>query len=119
MKESYLVQVAEYAEAKKLLSEPDFAWWALFMLKKHDKIIGAVKARLNNKTHKYGVLVPNAEKEAYMLDKKSGNTLWQDSISKEMKQRRMVENHASTLQKVGSYAWNGKMETKNGFPSKT
>ena len=40
---------------------------------------------MKKKTHKYGVLVPITVKEAYMLDKEAGNTLWQDSISKEMK----------------------------------
>ena len=55
------------------------------MLKKREQIISAVKARLKKKTHKYGVLVPNTVKEAYMLDKEAGNTLWQNSINKEMK----------------------------------
>ena len=40
---------------------------------------------MKKKTHKYGVLLPITVKEAYMLDKEAGNTLWQDSISKEMK----------------------------------
>ena len=31
------------------------------------------------------MLVPNTAKEAYMLDKEAGNTLWRESISKEMK----------------------------------
>ena len=82
MKELYFVQVAEYAESNNLMSQPAFAWWAPFTLKKRERTIGAVKAWLKKKTHKYGVLVPNTAKEAYMLDKEAGNTLWRDLISK-------------------------------------
>ena len=89
IKESYPVQVAEYAVANKLMSEPTFAWWTPFTLKKREQIISAVKARLKKKTHKYGVLVPNTVKEAYMLDKEAGNALWQYSVSKEMKNNRV------------------------------
>ena len=35
-------------------------------------------------THKYGVNVPCSVEEAYDLDTKNGNTLWQDSLDKEM-----------------------------------
>ena len=35
------------------------------------------------------------------------------------KRQIMVENNVSTLVKVGSCAWNGKIELKHGFPSKT
>ena len=62
MKESYPIQVTEYAETNKLMSESAFAWWTPFTLKKQEQIIGAVKARLKNKTHKYGVIVPNTMK---------------------------------------------------------
>ena len=75
MKELYPVQVAEYSEANKLMSEPAFAWWAPFTLKKRERIIGAVKSHLKKKTHKYGLLVPNTVKETYILDKEAGNTL--------------------------------------------
>ena len=76
MKESYPVQVAEYDEANKLISEPTFAWWSPFTLKKKKRIIGAFKACLKKKTHKYVVLLPSTVKEAYMLDKEAGNILW-------------------------------------------
>ena len=82
MKELYPVQVEEYDEANNLMYKPFFLGWAPFMLKKLKKIIDAVKDCLKKKTHKYGVLVPNTAKEAYMLDKEAGNTLWRDLISK-------------------------------------
>ena len=82
MKELYPVQVEEYDEANNLMYKPFFLGWAPFMLKKRERIIGAVKSCLKKKTHKYGVLVPNTVKEAYTLDKEAVNMLWQDFISK-------------------------------------
>ena len=35
-------------------------------------------------THKYGVAVPRSVTEAYALDTKNDNTLWQDALDKEM-----------------------------------
>ena len=99
MKQLYPVQVAEYTESNKLMSEPTFAWWTPFTLNKREQIIGAVKAHLKKKTHKYGVLVPNTVKEAYMLDKEAGNTLWRDSISKEMKII-VLPSRSSTITKL-------------------
>ena len=55
---------------------------------KRERIISLVKkrnARYLNKTHKFGVELPKSETEAYALDEHNGNTLWADSISKEMK----------------------------------
>ena len=77
MKESYPIQVEEYSKANKIMSDPDFTWWSTFTLNKQEQIIGAVKNRSKKKTHKYGVLVPNTVKEAYMLEKAAGNMLWQ------------------------------------------
>jgi hypothetical protein len=44
LKESYLVQVAKYALANKILEEPAFSWWARRVLKKRNWIIKKVKA---------------------------------------------------------------------------
>ena len=90
MNKSYPVKVAEYAEANKLSSKPVFAWWSPFTIKKRELIIGAAKARLKKKTHKYGMLVPNTVNKAYIIDKEAGNTIWRDSISKEMKNNRVA-----------------------------
>jgi hypothetical protein len=42
MKESYPVEVAEYAVGNKISHEPAFCWWVPHMLKKRDRIIAAV-----------------------------------------------------------------------------
>ena len=58
------------------------------MLHKREHIIALVKKRRTRflkKMHKFGIEVPRSVAEAYSLDKKNGNTLWADSITKEMK----------------------------------
>ena len=44
MKESYPVQVAEFAVANKLVQDPAFCWWVPYTLRKHDVILASVKA---------------------------------------------------------------------------
>ncbi len=59
------------------------------MLKKRDRIISLVCKRTTcylKRTHKLGIEVPKTVKEALALDRKNGNTLWADAISKEMKE---------------------------------
>ena len=45
LKESYPVQVAEYAKAAGIQHEPAFAWWTEHVLKKRDRIIAKVTKR--------------------------------------------------------------------------
>ena len=58
MKEAYPVMVAEYATAQEILEEPAFAWWCPCVLRKRDRIIAGVKARVLKKRFKYGFEVP-------------------------------------------------------------
>ena len=53
-------------------------------MKKRDHIIAKVKARFPKKSHKFGVEVPTLVEEAHKLDKKNNNTLWRDTIKKEI-----------------------------------
>ena len=75
MKESNPIEVAEFAVAKGINDEPAFCWWVPYTLRKRDKIISAVKARVKRTTHKYGVEIPRTVKEAYALDEKNGRNL--------------------------------------------
>ena len=68
VKESYPVQLAEYAKLHHLEDEPDFAWWVAHALRKRDQIISSVTTRVKNQTRKYGILVPTTVKEAFELD---------------------------------------------------
>ena len=63
------------------------------MIKKRAHIISMVKKRSAHylkKTHKFGVQVPKSAKHALELDRHNGNTFWQDSIAKEMKNVRVA-----------------------------
>ena len=84
LKESYPVQVAEYAQARRLIKQPAFKWWVPYTLRKRDAIISAVRARVRRTTHKYGIELPRDIQHAYELDKQNGNDFWRKSIEKEM-----------------------------------
>ena len=93
LKESYPLEVAEYAVAQGIDDDPAFNWWVSFVLKKRERIIKAVKgrqAKYLKKNFKFGIEVPRTVREAYELDKKNGNTLWADAIKKEMENVRVA-----------------------------
>jgi len=63
------------------------------VLRKCEHIITLVKKQSTcflKKTHKFGIEVPRSVAGAYTLDKKNGNTLWANSIAKEMKNVRIA-----------------------------
>ena len=81
LKEHYPVEVAEFATATSIDREPAFAFWVKHVLKKRNKIISAVKARVTRVTHKYGIEVPTSVARAQAIDAKNNNTLWMDSLT--------------------------------------
>ena len=85
MKAAYPVQVAEYAVANKIVSEPAFNWWVRAILRKRERIIKKVKSRYFKRTHKYGVELPHTVEEALAIDARTGTTFWRDAIEKEMR----------------------------------
>ena len=84
MKESNPVEVAEFAATRGIDGEAAFQWWVPYTLRKRDRIISAVTARVAKTTHKYGVKVPRSVHEAFRLDEENGNTIWRDALNKEM-----------------------------------
>ena len=76
--------VAKYATTQEIIEEPVFTWWCPYVLRKRDRIIAGVKARVLKKRFKYGFEVPEIVNRATELDDINGNTLWQDGIEKEM-----------------------------------
>jgi hypothetical protein len=84
MKESNPVDVAEYAKSVGIADEPAFHWWVPYTIRKRDRIIAAVSARVKRTTHKYGIEIPFTVQQALDLDKKNGDTYWRDAIEKEM-----------------------------------
>jgi hypothetical protein len=85
LKESHPVQVAEYAVANKLVSEPAFNWWVKTVLRRRDRIIKAVKTRYQRCEQKFGLELPKTVKRALEIDEETGTTYWCDAIRKEMK----------------------------------
>ena len=84
MKESYPIEVPEYAEAMGISDEPAFSWWTAHVLKKRQRITEAVNKRYHKMTHKFGIKVPKHVEEALALDKENGNDPWWKAIQKEM-----------------------------------
>jgi hypothetical protein len=84
VKESYPIEVAEFAVSRGLDHQPAFAWWVSAVLRKRNRIIAAVNKRFVKKDFLFGIQVPRNVTEAIALDRENGNTLWQDAIKKEM-----------------------------------
>jgi hypothetical protein len=80
LKESYPVQVVEYAVANKIAEQPAFAWWVPYVLRKRERIIQKVKSRYWKRTHKYGVELPKSVKQALAIDRNTGTSFWKDTI---------------------------------------
>jgi hypothetical protein len=84
MKESHPVETAEFARARGIDDEAAFAYWVPYTLRKRDVIVSAIKSRLKQTSHKYGIEVPTSVKHALELDAMNDNHLWRDALSKEM-----------------------------------
>ena len=85
IKESNPIEVAEYATAKGINKEPAFAWWIPYTLKKRDRIISAVRNKVKQQSHKYGIEIPRSVQHAYEIDRRNGNDYWRRAIEKEMR----------------------------------
>jgi Reverse transcriptase (RNA-dependent DNA polymerase) len=97
LKESYPVQLAEYAVQAHIAEEPAFGWWVPYTLRKRNRIIAKIKSKYWIRTHKFGIKIPKTIAEAKQFDAENGNTLWWDSIIKEMRNvRPAFENWEGT-----------------------
>jgi hypothetical protein len=84
LKESYPVEVAEYAKANKIDEELAFAWWVNDVLRRRNRIIAKIKSQYWKTTHKLGIELPHSVEEAFAIDRKNGNNHWREAIEKEM-----------------------------------
>lgn len=84
LKETHPVDVAEFAKASSIADEAAFCWWVPYTLRKRDRIIASVNSRIKKTTHKYGIEVPTSIEHAKEIDRKNGNTFWDDAVQKEM-----------------------------------
>ena len=85
LKESYPIQVAEYAIASRISMEPAFAWWVPHVLKKRNQIISKVKSKYWLRPHRFRIRIPKTVEETCRLDRENGNNLCWEAIWKEMK----------------------------------
>ena len=86
--------------------EPAFNWWVTHVLKKRDCLISLVWKRIPRylkRNHEFGIKIPTSVKDALEIDKKNGNTYWDDAIKTEMKNVRA----ASKILPDGTTAPNG------------
>jgi hypothetical protein len=80
--------MAEYAVTQGIDHKPAFNWWVPQVLRLCKRIISIVKKRKMSylkKNMKFGIKVPTLVDHAVKIDKRNGNTLWADAITKEMK----------------------------------
>ena len=84
IKDSYPLQMAEYAVENIISEEPAFAWRTKHVMNKRDQIISKTQ-RYWVKTHKYGLRVTKSVKEAFDIDQENVDTLWWDAIMQGMK----------------------------------
>ena len=88
LKNSYPIQLAEYAINNEIDKEPAFAWWVPYTIKKRKSIISKIKTKYWQRTHKFGIRIPKSVKEAYEIDAENGDTVWRDAVRQEMKKIR-------------------------------
>ena len=85
LKESNPVETAEFAVAKGINKEPAFAWWTGQVLGKRNYLIKKLrKTQVAKSNLKFGLVVPKTVNEALEIDRKNGNSYWNDAIKKEL-----------------------------------
>ena len=75
LKESNPIELAEYAQSNQLESEPAFAWWVPWTIRKRNRILKAMKKRYFRTTQKYGIELPKTVARALEIDKVTDNLL--------------------------------------------
>ena len=84
LKDSYPVQVAEYAVSNQIADEPAFCWWVPSVLRKRNRILAKMKSRYWRTTHKFGIRVPKTVQEALAIDEETNTDFWRKALGKEM-----------------------------------
>ena len=82
MKETYTVQVSEYAVLTRIQKGPAFAWWVPHVLRKRNRIFAKVKSKYWIRTHNFSLKVPKYVTEAIAINCDKGDTLWWGAICK-------------------------------------
>jgi hypothetical protein len=84
LKETNPVELAEYAVANQIDTEPAFAWWVKTVFKKRERIIQKLQKKYWRTEYKFGVRIPKTVDEALQIDKLTGTNHWERALKKEM-----------------------------------
>jgi hypothetical protein len=84
IKDTYPVEVAEYAIVNKIDHEPAFAWWINTVIRKRERIIAKLQKKYWRTEYKFGVRFPKTVEEALQIDKETGTNHWGNALKKEM-----------------------------------
>ena len=84
MKESYPIETAEYAISRGIDDETAFHWWVVPTLKRRKASVVALKTRMRQTKHKYGIEIPTSTEHAKELDQNDGSDFWMKALVKEM-----------------------------------
>jgi hypothetical protein len=90
LKDTYPVELADYAIDNRIQDEPAFAWWVPYVTKKRIAIISNIGSKYWQRTHKYGIRVPRSINEAKDIDLANGDSRWMDGVRLEMKNNRVA-----------------------------
>jgi len=77
-----MVEVAEYVNSNSIVDTPD--WWGSSCHYAKTRLTKSSKTRISCSRYKFGIIIPQNLKTALDLDKENYNTLWVDSIKKDM-----------------------------------
>ena len=83
-KESHPIETAEYAISRGIDDEPAFHWLVAPTLKRRKAIVIALKTRMQQTKHKYGIENPTSIEHAKELDQNDGSDFWMKALAKEM-----------------------------------
>ena len=106
LKESYPIDVAQYAIDNGIDNEPAFSWWVPYVTKKKERILAAMSRRYHKTTHKFGFEIPKTVRCALEIDRETKTTLWRDAIQKEMQNVRIAFKTLDDNDKIPpGYQW--------------
>ena len=85
VKDSYPIQLAEYAKLNGITEEHAFGWWVDFVLNRQKRTLAKIKSKYWIRIHKYGIRIPKTVREALEIDAENSNNLRWQAILLEMK----------------------------------
>ena len=80
IRQTYPIDLVDFAIQKGIAEEPAFAWWIPFVIKKRNRIIAKIKFEYLTRTHKFGIIIPRSVEEIIKLDHFNKDTLWWSCI---------------------------------------